>query len=237
VLKKFSFTYVKQHPIMFGSILLVFGLLFWLLLNRSASAGQSDSVGGTTVITPGPSDAQIAAGVALQQTQVAANRDIAIAQLSLAAHGDDNSTSKDLAAMALSQSMAQIQADYNLGKSQIEASVGALAMQLSNNLAITNSNNSFMLDYAKNAQDAATTQLLIGANLQAELGAQSLEGYKYSAALSVIPTLKKSNRDNALAIIATGATGADAVALMPKGGGGFSLGSIANFVSPVTNLI
>jgi hypothetical protein len=194
---KINVAYIKQHPVMFGAIFLVFGVFLWLLLNRSGGASAS----GTTVVTSQPSDAQVAAGVALQQAQLGSQTQIALAQLSLSAHSEDNATQKDLAALAASLQVQQIQAEYNLGKGQLEASVASLGMQLANNLAITNSNNSFMLGYAKNAQDAATTQLLIGANLQQQLGAQQLEAFKTSAVLSVIPTLKSKDRDEALEIV------------------------------------
>lgn len=171
-LKKFSFTYVKQHPVMFGAISLVFGLFLWMLLNKGAAPANAP-VG--TVIQNGPTDAQIQAGIALQQTQVEANTQVALAQLSLNANADNNASQEHLATIALQGQLADIQANYNLGKSQIEASVVGLTEQLANNLAITNSNNGFMLDYAKNAQDAATAQLVINANLQENLTTQSID--------------------------------------------------------------
>lgn len=217
---KINVAYVKQHPFMFGTIFLVFGVFLWMLLNRGESSSASG--GGTTVVNPGPSDAQVMAGVALQQAQIdsstqmglahmASDTQIGLAQLEIAAHHDDNSAQRDLAAMALTAQMAEIQASYNLGKGQLEASVASLGMQLSNNLAITQSNNGFMLDYARQANDAATAQLMIGANLQATLGAQALDGYKYgidaskyTATLATIPSLKKGDRDDALNTLITG---------------------------------
>jgi hypothetical protein len=187
--------YVKSHPWLFGAIFLIFGVLLWIMLNRGATGA---SAGGTTVVNPGPSDTQVAAGVALQQAQLEANTQIGLAQLSLAANAQNIDGQKELAGLALTAQMADIQANFNLGKSQIEASVISLQSQLANNLAITHDNNSFMLNYAKDAQDAATAQLMIGANLQATLGAQQLEAFKFGTAASVIPTLKKGRRDEGL---------------------------------------
>lgn len=239
MLKKFSVTYVKQHPVMFGMIFLVFGLFLWLLLNRGASAPAAQS----GAVASGPSDQEIAANVALQQAQLAANVQIATAQLGLQAHADDNQAQRDLAALALQAQIADIQANYNLGKLQTEASLDALSAQLSTNLALSHDNNAFMLDYAKNAQDAATAQLLIGANLQATLGSQQLEAFKFSSLTAVIPTLKSGKRDNAFALLTQntyggGTTGAQAAQIMApngaSGGGGFNP---LNVISPVTNLI
>lgn len=195
-MSKFSVVYVKKHPWLFGAIFLVFGVFLWMLLNRGASSGSA-SVGGTTVVTPGPSDTQVAAGVALQQAQIASNTELGLAQLSIAANAQNIAGQRDLAAMALEANLAQVQADYSLGSATIEASVTALTAQLANNLAITHDNNSFMLNYARDAQDAATAQLMIGANLQEHLGQQQLEAFKFGTAAAVIPTLKKGRRDNA----------------------------------------
>jgi hypothetical protein len=78
----------------------------------------------------------------------------------------------------------------------------ALSLQLGNNLAITHDNNQFMIDYAKERADAANTSLLINANLQQVLSAQQLEAFKFGTMASVIPTLKKGKRDNALRCLA-----------------------------------
>lgn len=203
-MSKFSVAYVKQHPAMFGVIFLVFGLGLWMLLNRNGSAPAQ---GGTTVVTPGPSDAQVAAGTQVQLAQLDANTQVTLAQIAAGAHNQDNDAQLNLGAMALQAQMAQIQSDHDIANSQIEASLAALTAQLGNNLAITNSNNSFMLDYAKNAQDAATSQLLIGANLQATLGAQQLDAFKFSSAVSAIPSLNKNDRDNALQALIISSSG------------------------------
>lgn len=196
-MSKFSVVYVKQHPVMFGAIFLVFGLLLWMLLSRGAS-----SSGNTTVTTPQPSDAAIAAGVALQQAQIGASTQVAMGQLSLAANQQNNDSQVTLATLALQAQMAQIQSDHDLNNTQIEASVGALSMQLANNLAITHDNNQFMIDYAKNAQDAATTQVQINAALSAQLSADQLKAYTVGSMLSAVGTVKAGDRDQVLMYVA-----------------------------------
>jgi hypothetical protein len=237
---KFSIVYVKQHPVMFGAIFLVFGLFLWIMLNRGAAGGSVS----TTVTTPQPSDAAIAAGVQLQMGQLEASTQVAMGQLSLAANQQNNQAQSDLAAMALQAQVLQIQSDHDIANSQIEASLGALSLQLGNNLAITHDNNQFMIDYARNAQDAANTSLLINANLQQVLSAQQLEAFKFGTMASVIPTLKKGKRDNAFALLGASSGGSvsatDAAMIMgPNGGGGGGglFSSILHVAVPVTNLI
>lgn len=248
--------YVKQHPVMFGTIFVVFGLFLWLMLNRGANSGSVS----TTVVTPQPSDAQIAAGLQLQTAQLDANTQVALGQISLAGNRDNNQTQTDLATLALQASLAQIQSDHDLGNAQIEASLGALSMQLANNLAITHDNNQFMIDYAKNAQDAATMQVQINAALQAELSKDQLKAYTTGAMLAQIPNINKNNRDELLTYIAGVSSGdpnaAMAAAIQKQtqnfaftynngnlvqipGTGTSSEGGFnpLSFISPVTNLI
>lgn len=232
---KFSIAYVKSRPLLFGGIFLVFGVGLWLLLNRSAGA-SSGSGGGTTVVNQGPSDAAIAANVALQQTQISASTQVALAQLELAGHHEEVQNQVTLAGLALTQNMAQIQADHDLSQKQLEATLAGMTMQLANNLDMQHDSNQFMLDYAKNAQDAATSQLLIGANLQATLGQQQLEGFKFQAAASVIPTLKSKQRGaayNGLLVFGGGDAAGIATAekAMPKAGGGGFFSGLAKVIS------
>lgn len=238
IMRKFSVTYVKQHPVMFGAIFLVFGLLLWMLFNKSAANDAANS-SGTTVVQAGPSDAQIAAGVQLQEAQLAANTQIGLAQISLAANSANNDSQERLAALALQGHVTDVQAQYNLGEQQITASVQSLAMQLQNNLQTTDSNNSFMLNYAKNAADAATAQLMVGADLQKSLSADQLEAFKFSSLASVIPTLKEGKRDNAFSLLTTdtyggGTDAAGAAQIMaPNGSHNSHIGSILATLAPV----
>lgn len=176
---------------MFGTILIVFGLLFWFMINRGSGSR------GITVSNSGPSDAQVQAGTAVQLAQLGANTQLAMGQLSLAAQSQGIDAQQAIAAMEMQVRLAELAAQNQVANSTIEASLGALTLQLNSNLAITNSNNQFMVDYASVAAESATQQLLIGAALQRDLGEQQLEAFKFSAAAAVIPSLKKGRRDNA----------------------------------------
>lgn len=195
---KFSFAYVKQNPVMFGAIFLVFGLGLYLLLNKGASASSG---GGVVVNQAGVSDAQVAAATALQQTQIQAQTQINLAQLNLQGGAMQLDAQKDLAAMSLQYQMADLTASHDLGTKQIDASLEALTVQLNNTYQVQHDNNAFMLDYAKSAQDAANTSLMINATLQSHMADLQLEANNTNAVLSQIGTLKKKQRGQALAYL------------------------------------
>lgn len=229
---KFSVAYVKQHPVMFGTIIVVFGLLFWFMFRGSGGGASS---GGVSVVNAGPSDAQVAAGTQLQLAQIGANTQLQMGQLSLAAAAAQTESQERLATMELAYKTQELASQHDLGDKTIAASLEALSLQLNNALQTTNSNNQFMVDYAKVAADSATTQLAINAALQRDLSKDQLEGFKYSSALAVIPTLKKGDRDAALISLTLGKPSSHgAVGVMPSsGGGGFNPLKV---ISPVTNL-
>ena len=202
---RFSVAYVKQHPAMFGVIALVFGLGFWLLLNKGHGGG-----GGQMVVqSGGPSGAEIAAGVQLQTAQLGANvqlqsnslaaqTQVQLANLSLEGLGMQLDGQKQMAAAELSYRLADLAANHDISSKQIDASLEALTTQLASTYAVQHDNNAFMLDYAKNAQDAATSQILIGANLQAELGSQQLKAFEVSSVMSQAGRLKKAKLERFL---------------------------------------
>ncbi len=203
-MKKFSFAYVKENPVMFGAIVVVFGLLFYLLINRGSSAG-----GSTQYVSSGPSEglqaASLSAGAAIQAKQIDAGIAANANAIQLEALTRQIDGAQNMAVLEMQQQARELAVTENLGSRQIDASLIALQSQLNSNLAVTESNNDFMVNYARVAADSAVTQLAIGAALQRDLSAQQLEGYKYGldtsvkqAALSIIPTLKKKNRDDAL---------------------------------------
>lgn len=215
---KFSLSYVKQNPVMFGAIFVVFGVLLYLVMNKGA--------GGTTqYVTTGPSEAlqaaQLQSGTAIQAAQIQAGAslqekqlDAAVAgqtlQAQLAAITAQINGQETLANMNLQYQFAELAANSALGSKQIDASLLALQAQLDNQLDVVNSNNQFMVDYAKVAADNATAQVMINANLQATLGEQSagvakalshdqMEAYKFGSAMNAVSTLDYRSRTNGMA--------------------------------------
>lgn len=219
---------------MFGAIFLVFGLLLWIMLSRGSSSSAS-----TTVAASGPSDAQLQASVALQTAQIGGQVQLGMGQLSLAANADNNKTQEDLAALSLQANLAQIQADNVNNNAQIEALLGAMSMQLANNLAITHDNNQFMIDYAKNAQDAATSQLMIGADLQKTLSADSLKGYTISTLAAEIPnlSLKRGERNQAFDVLTNAVTGSNQPVASLHSGGITGIGGFLASIAPVAAML
>jgi len=200
---KFSVTYVKSHPVMFGAIFLVFGLFLFLLLNRGGSSGG----GSITVQNPGPSDAAIQAGVQLQGAQLAASTQIGLAQLSIQEKVLEMGAQRDIEAAQVAYQMKELEASHDLGVRQIDASLTALATNLFAQTSMAHDNNVFMLDYAKNAQDSATAQLMIGAQLQATLGAQQEKAFEFGSLMSAASRLKKAKLERFLTNVSNNVLG------------------------------
>ncbi len=187
-MKNFNVAYVKSHPYMFGTIFIVFGLLFWLFLNKG---GGSSSGGGYTVQQSGPSEAMIGA-------QLQAQTQLQLGQLQLAGQAAAIGGQREMAALELSFRVQELGLTHDIGVRTIESSLAALALQTNAQMSIAADNNAFMIDYARVAADSATDQLLIGASLQRDLGRQQLEAYKYGRAIDGIGMLKAKRRDEAL---------------------------------------
>jgi hypothetical protein len=195
---KFSVEYVKKNPIMFGTIFVVFGLLLWFMMNRGSS-----SAGATTVVQGGgPSDAQLAAATQVQLAQISAGAQTSLADRQLSALSMQTESQEHLAALSLTHAMAELQVEERLGVLGVEASLAGMTAQLNAQTQMSADNNAFMIDYARVAQDAATANVMINASLQRDLAGISAEAYRTSSLLSIIPTLKKKNRDEALLAIA-----------------------------------
>jgi hypothetical protein len=229
---KFSIAYVKQNPVMFGAIFIVFGLLlYWLISHRGAGAGSSSVI----VAGGGQSDAQIAAAAQIQLAQIGTAGAAQQAQYQLAALQYSTDSQERMGALGLQAQLASIQADSNNNQAAIAASLAALQIQTTAQSQIVDSNNQFMVDYASIAAGSATQQLLINATLQRDLGAQQLDAYKYSTSINAIQFLKKKDRDNALAGMLGYTIPNDPQ--RTGGGGGGLLGVLAGIVAPLPALV
>lgn len=227
---KFSIAYVKQNPVMFGAIFVVFGLAFWLLMNRGSGGG------GSQVVQTGPSEAllatQLQAGTAVQMKQIDAAVASQMGALQLEALSRQIEGGQQMAVLEMQRSLAEMGASERMNELTVTASLAALEKQLDNSLATVQANNDFMIGYASVAAESATTQLAIGAALQRAMSADQLEAYKYGAdtslkgqALSMISSLKKKNRDEALTAINAANFGVPNTYVAQRGGG-ISIGDI-----------
>jgi hypothetical protein len=190
---RFSLSYVKSNPVLFGGIVVVFGLMFWLLMNKGA-AGSS----APTYVSSGPSEA-------LQVAQLQAGTQVQLAGISAQSANAQGAMQLEALSRQIEGQigMAQLEAQYQtlalgvesqLSKLQIDASLAALNSQMANNLAITEENNSFQIGYAKVAYDAAEAQAFMGAALQRDLAVMQADAYKQSNLLAILPSLKKRDR-------------------------------------------
>lgn len=237
---KFSLSYVKQNPVMFGAIFVVFGLGLWLMMNRGAGGGS------TQVVQTGPSEgmqmAALQAGAAIQAKQIEAATATAMGAMQLEALSRQLDQAQAITILEAQYRTVELAANERMSDKALGASLEALQAQLQTSLATTEANNQFMVDYATVAADSATTQLAIGAALQRSLAADQLEAFKYSAdtslkgqALSMISSLKKKNRDEALTAITAMQAGVPNPYVAQRGG--FDLGDIIQIASPVAGAI
>jgi hypothetical protein len=208
---KFSFAYVKSNPVMFGVIFVVFGLLLWMLLNKGHSSGS------TQYVASGPSEAlqatALQAGTQVQLAQIGNAQATQMGAIQLEALSRQLEGQQNLAVLETQFHTLELASNERMGDKQIEASLGALQAQLNNNLATTESNNGFMVDYARVAADSATNQIAINASLQRAMSQDQLEAYEYgtdaaiknnliNASFSQIQFMKKRDRDDTTKFLA-----------------------------------
>lgn len=196
---KFNFQYVKRNWIMFAVIVVVFGVIFWFIVNRGSGGG---SAGGTSYVSTGPSEMELAAQTQLAGMQIQAAAQVQQGQLQLAAIQAQSQGELALANLQGQVALAALASQERTDSTAMEMSLAALEKQLDAQLSITEANNNFQIGYASLAYDAATEQAQLNAQLTRDLSAQQLAAYQQSALLSVLPSLKKKDRDNALAGIA-----------------------------------
>jgi len=231
---KFNLEYVKKNPVMFGAIFVVFGLLFWVLISRGSGSGS------TQVIQTGPSEnlqaAAMQTGAALQAKQIEAASAQAMGAYQLEALSRQIEGQYSIAILEAQYRTAELAASERMGELQTTASLAALQSQLNAQTQAIESNNQFMVDYARVAADSATMNSAINAALQRDLSAQQLDAYKYgldtsikNTALSLVSSLKKKNRDEALTALGSSFTGTPNT-YVAQSGGGFSFGGLAGIL-------
>jgi len=210
---KFSLAYVKQNPVMFGIIALVFGLLFWVYLNK----GQSS----VTYADAGPTDAEVQAQaqIAAMQIQQAGQAQQIGGQVAIANLNAQSELA--LANLGAQVSLADLAASERLGMAQLESYENQYMAQLQNNFDIVQSNNQFTVDYAKVAYDAAAETVRVNAALQAQLSSDQKQAYIASAMFNAVGDVKPVDRDNAFALAVAGVTGAP-VSYRDRTSGSFS---------------
>lgn len=219
---KFSLAYVRQNPVMFGVIIVVFGLIFWFLMSGRASGG-----GGDQVVYQ-----QNAPDPALQIASLQAQAQAQQGQLQLAALAQQGQNDLALGTLSANVALAELASRERTDSIGYAASLAALERQLDAQIATTEMNNNFQVSYARLAYDAATDQAAINASLTRDLSAMQAEAYRTGSLLSVIPTLKKRDRDDALAGI-----GGYTPVRGGAGGGGLlsSIGSA--IISPISQVV
>lgn len=210
---KFSFAYVKKNPMMFGTIFVVFGLLVYLMLNKSAASSGTASSGVPSYISTGPTDAEIAGQVALGQASIAANASNTQAQMQLAAIQAQNQaqlaaiTQQGQTDIALATLGAKVQleglaVDREISSKQIDAQTTAIMGQFATSLEMQRDQNATNLAFYKDANQTMIAQTQINANLQKDLST-------ITALQTMVQSARKKDRDNLIVSLALGTPSAN----------------------------
>jgi len=192
---KFNIEYVKKNPIMFGTIFIVFGVFVYLYLNRGAS-------GSTTVVSNGPTDAQVSAQTQLALAQISANAQVQGYNAQVAALAQQGQNDLALAQVSRDVSLAQITADATSQHDATQAALTSTLAQITATQAMNADNNAFQLDYAKATYDASQHQLDAQIGLQKQLSADQLKAYQTGSLLAAVGQAPEIDRDNLIALIA-----------------------------------
>lgn len=189
--KYFSFAYIKQHPVMFGVIVIVFGLLVYLLLNRGGGSGSGSGEGGVVYQQAGSDPAALAAQTQLGMASIAANAQIQSGQLQIAGLAQQGKNDLAIASIQAQIEAAALGANERLGSKSIDANLEAMRLDAITARDMQRDALGFQLGYQQ-----SQNQMTI------ELSKQQAEAFKTATLISAIPSLKKKNRDEALTQIA-----------------------------------
>lgn len=226
-MKWFDFNYVKRKPMLFVGIVLVFGILFWFMLNRGSAQTS-------TVITNGKSDAQIAAETQLAMAGMSAQIQNNQVAAQLAAIGQQGDIAIALAKLDQVNKTNELQVQREIAAAGIAAQLHAMDIAYQQSV----NNNAFQLDYATLAFDASIASQRISA-----------QAMTTSMLASMVPSLKKGKQvrafDNLLLLLSSGNTGQtltntglDGAQFPPQSSGGGLLGGIGKvIVGPIGGLL
>ena len=166
---KINWAYLKKPSVLIGAVILFFILLF--LLNKGGSSSSS----GQTVVTTGPSDAQVAAQTQMAMAQLSAGLQGQALAIDYEKAHDANATQLALAQLALTGQNQSLAVQQSIAQQTIAAQTHGLDLQYQTALA----NNNFALDYAQQQFTYGLASQTITANLQAEMSAQQFAAFKF----------------------------------------------------------
>lgn len=178
-----NFQTFKKKPLLWGGIAIVIFVIFYLIFSRGSGGGE----GSTQVVTTGPSEAQLAAQTQLGLAQIQAGAVNAQTAAEVAMKNADIAGQVKLGELAYQAGLAEIQASKEALQINSEYSLQTARVAAETNLAM-----------AKLDKDVLTTQL----NAQSQMFTQQIQSVTTQALIAQIPSLKKKDRDNALAAIA-----------------------------------
>lgn len=231
---KVNWAYLKKPSVIIGAVILFFILLF--LMNRSGSGASSQ-----TVVSSGPTDAQVAQQTQLAMAQMSAGLQGQAIAIDYAKSQDANATGLAIAQIQATLSGQSLQVQQDIATQTVAAQVHGLDLQYATGLA----QNSFALDYAQQQFSYGIASQAITANEQMKMSEDQLAAFKFSTLASIIPTLKSGKRDNAFSLLTTASynpttvsPGTSVQIMAPNGGSGQSGGfNPLAIISPVASLL
>jgi hypothetical protein len=178
---KINWKYLKNPKIIIGAVIL-FVIVLWML-NR----GASSSTTGSSVVTNGPSDAQIASQTQLAMAGISAsvaNNQTAASLQAIQEQGDIAIAMKTIDATTAAQTTAAQEAIA-------AASIGAQTHAMDLSYATSLSNNQLSFSVAKMAYDNANYSTAVNAGLEAHMADVQLAGFEFGSIVSTLPSLGK----------------------------------------------
>lgn len=228
---KLSLRVFKQGKPIYWIIGAVFVfVVFYLMFNRGSGAS------GSQVVQTGPSEAmQIAAlqaGASQAAVQSAANIEAARIQ-----------ASREQAALGAQVALAQLASGEKVALEQLALESGLGFANIQANILINDANISYALESARIASETQIGLRQIDVDLlNAQLEAQThmfevqSQNLLYQSLIGQTGSLKKKNRDEYAAYLASLMSGQQ-TAYIPQRSGGFGLGDLFGVVSPLANAI
>lgn len=174
---KINWAYIKKPSVLIGIVVLFFVLLF--MLNRGAKAAPTSStVAGST----GPTDAQVAAQTQLALAQLSAGVSTAALNEHFAEVQDNNTTGLAIAQIQAALTTNQTQAQRDIAAETIAANVHGMDLQFQ---GLVNQN-ATAVEMAHEQYTYGLASQAINANTTIELSKDQLAAYKYNIASSLV---------------------------------------------------
>jgi len=224
---KIHWQFLKKPSVIIGAIILFFILLF--LMNRGGGSAST----GTSTVTTGPSDAQVASSTQLALAQISAGLQGQAISVDYAKSQDANQTQLALATIAAAADTQGLAVQKAIADQTIAAQVHGLDLQYMTN----SNNNATQLAALQSGYNFNLATTAINANLTEQLSQDQLKAFETQSLVSGIQYIKH-DKDEALQAIIASVTGAGTnyhgINIPPSSG---NAGTTSTIVNIPTNML